>query len=518
MQNNDFLTDWGLSLVVFLPLAGALLMMLIPKAEEQVHKVVALLASLASAGVGAWLLVDFDYDNAEKLQYVVDKSWIDVINSRYLLGIDGLSVPLMAMTLLITPLVIIYSWNHFPAPHNPKAFLILTLVLHTGMLGSFIAQDLILFFVFFELVLLPMYFMIGVWGGEQRQYAAIKFFLYTLFGSALMIVSFLALYFVTGGETFSMVELANGVAERSASGDLSLATQVLIFGGMFVGFGIKVPIFPFHTWLPDAHTQAPTQGSVILAAVLLKLGTYGFIRVALGILPEAAVEWAPWIGLVAVVGIIYGALGCLAQTDMKRLIAFSSVAHMGFVMLGIASLTSYGLNAAVFGMVAHGLITGMLFFVAGSVKERFHTMEIKRLGGLLLQAPKLGWILGFASMASLGLPGLAGFWGEFPAILSAYNPGGGLSEELFRVYMVVAAIGTVFAAGYLLWLFQRVAFGTPTEEFAKEHVHDVERPEWIAWLPMLLLILVLGIVPGIIFEVTDPAMSVLGDTFAALGH
>jgi NADH-quinone oxidoreductase subunit M len=518
MENNDFLTDWGLSLVVFLPLAGALLMMLIPKAEEQAHKVVALAASLASAGVGVWLLADFDYDRAEKLQYVVDKGWIDVINSRYLIGLDGLSLPLVALTLLITPLVIIYSWNHFPAPHNPKAFLILILVLHTGMLGTFVAQDLILFFVFFEIVLLPMYFMIGVWGGEQRQYAAIKFFLYTLFGSALMIVSFLALYFVTGGDSFSMVELADGVAERSSSGDLSLATQVLIFGGMFMGFGIKVPIFPFHTWLPDAHTQAPTQGSVILAAVLLKLGTYGFIRVALGILPEAAVEWAPWIGLLAVVGIIYGALGCLAQTDMKRLIAFSSVAHMGFVMLGIASLTSYGLNAAVFGMVAHGLITGMLFFVAGSMKERFHTLEIKRLGGLLLQAPKLGWILGFATMASLGLPGLAGFWGEFPAILSAYNPGGGLSEELFRVYMVVAAIGTVLAAGYLLWLFQRTAFGTPQEEFADHDIHDVERPEWIAWLPMLLLILVLGIVPGIIFDVTDPAMSVLGDTFAELGQ
>jgi NADH-quinone oxidoreductase subunit M len=518
MENNDFLTDWGLSLVVFLPLAGALLMMLIPKAEEQAHKVVALAASLASAGVGVWLLADFDYDRAEKLQYVVDKGWIDVINSRYLIGLDGLSLPLVALTLLITPLVIIYSWNHFPAPHNPKAFLILILVLHTGMLGTFVAQDLILFFVFFEIVLLPMYFMIGVWGGEQRQYAAIKFFLYTLFGSALMIVSFLALYFVTGGDSFSMVELADGVAERSSSGDLSLATQVLIFGGMFMGFGIKVPIFPFHTWLPDAHTQAPTQGSVILAAVLLKLGTYGFIRVALGILPEAAVEWAPWIGLLAVVGIIYGALGCLAQTDMKRLIAFSSVAHMGFVMLGIASLTSYGLNAAVFGMVAHGLITGMLFFVAGSMKERFHTLEIKRLGGLLLQAPKLGWILGFATMASLGLPGLAGFWGEFPAILSAYNPGGGLSEELFRVYMVVAAIGTVLAAGYLLWLFQRTAFGTPQEEFADHDIHDVERPEWIAWLPMLLLILVLGIVPGIIFDVTDPAMSVLGDTFAGLGQ
>src|SRR5690606_151807 len=294
-------------------------------------------------------------------------------------------------------------------------------------------------------------------------------------------------------------------------------TQVLIFGGMFMGFGIKVPIFPFHTWLPDAHTQAPTQGSVILAAVLLKLGTYGFVRVALGILPEAAVEWAPWIGLLAVIGIIYGALGCLAQTDMKRLIAFSSVAHMGFVMLGIASLTTYGLNAAVFGMVAHGLITGMLFFVAGSVKERYHTMEIKRLGGILLQAPKLGWILGFTAMASLGLPGLAGFWGEFPAILSAYDPGANLSEELFRVYMVVAAIGTVFAAGYLLWLFQRTAFGTPKEEFEKEHIPDLHTEEWIAWVPMLALILGLGVYPHVIFRVTDPVLTALGGTFAAIG-
>jgi NADH-quinone oxidoreductase subunit M len=517
MDNNQFLTDWGLSLMVFLPLAGALLMMLIPKADEQLHKVVALGASLASAAVGIAVLADFDYDNAGKLQFVVDKAWIEVISSRYLIGLDGLSLPLVALTLLITPLVIIYSWNHFPAPHNPKAFLILILVLHTGMLGSFVAQDLILFFVFFEVVLLPMYFMIGVWGGEERQYASIKFFLYTLFGSALMIISFLAVFFVAGGDSFSMVDLAHGIADRNAAGDLALSTQVLIFGGMFMGFGIKVPMFPFHTWLPDAHTQAPTQGSVILAAVLLKLGTYGFIRVALSILPVAAVEWAPWIGLLAVIGIIYGALGCLAQTDMKRLIAFSSVAHMGFVMLGIASLTDFGLNAAVFGMVAHGLITGMLFFVAGSVKERFHTLEIKRLGGLLLQAPKLGWILGFATMASLGLPGLAGFWGEFPAILSAYNPGGGLSEELFRVYMVVAAIGTVLAAGYLLWLFQRTAFGTPKEEFADEHIHDVHVSEWLAWLPMLALILVLGVYPNLIFKITDPSMTAMGEVFSALG-
>jgi NADH-quinone oxidoreductase subunit M len=286
---------------------------------------------------------------------------------------------------------------------------------------------------------------------------------------------------------------------------------------MFLGFAIKVPMFPFHTWLPDAHTQAPTQGSVILAAVLLKLGTYGFIRVALFILPQAAVEWAPWIGLLAVIGIIYGALGCLAQKDMKRLIAFSSVAHMGFVMLGISSLTTFGLNAAVFGMVAHGLITGMLFFVAGSVKERFHTLEIKRLGGLLLQAPKLGWILGFCTMASLGLPGLAGFWGEFPAILSVYEPAPALSEALFRTFMVIAAIGTVLAAGYLLWLYQRTAFGTPSDEFADEHIHDVHLTEWIAWVPMLVLILVLGVFPNLIFHVTDPVLTTMGNTFQALG-
>jgi len=274
-------------------------------------------------------------------------------------------------------------------------------------------------------------------------------------------------------------------------------------------------MFPFHTWLPDAHTQAPTVGSVILAAVLLKLGTYGFVRVALPILPEAAIKWAPWIGLLAVIGIIYGALACLAQTDMKRLIAFSSVSHMGFTMLGIATLTDFGLNAAVMGMVAHGLITGMLFFIAGSVKERYHTLEIRRLGGLLVKAPRMGWILGFASMASLGLPGLAGFWGEFPAILSAYNPGAGLSEEIFRVYMVVAAIGTVFAAGYLLWLYQRTTFGVPTSEYEDEAMPDVSVPEWIAWTPLLVLILAVGIYPNIVFRVTDGQMTSVAQALAS---
>ncbi len=508
----DFIQDWGLTLMVFTPLAGVALMMLFPKEADESHKLIALASSVVTAGFGIAIFADFDFDNTGTLQFVKSTAWIDVINARYDIGIDGLSVPLIALTLLITPLVIIYSWNHFPEPHNPKAFLSLILVLHTGMLGTFVAQDLILFFVFFEVVLLPMYFMIGVWGGPERQYASIKFFLYTLFGSALMILSFLALFFLTGGETFNMVELANQVQGL----DIARSTQILVFGGMFMGFGIKVPMFPFHTWLPDAHTQAPTQGSVILAAVLLKLGTYGFIRVALPILPDGAHAWAPWIGGLAVIGIIYGALGCLAQTDMKRLIAFSSVAHMGYVMLGISTLTDFGLNAAVFGMVAHGLITGMLFFVAGSLKERYHTLEIKRLGGLLVQAPRLGWILGLCTMASLGLPGLAGFWGEFPAILAAYQPAPGLSEELFRFYMVVAAIGTVLAAGYLLWLYQRTAFGEPSEEFENdEHIHDVELPEWIAWTPLLILVVVLGIYPNLIFRVTDGTIVNVAQSIAA---
>ena len=500
--------DWALTLAVFIPLAGAVVMLLIPRALEEWHKGVALVTTVADAAIGIAILARFKLHHSGLQFAPKPKDWISVIHARYEVGIDGIALPLLLLSMAITVLVILYSWNHFPEPHNPKAFLLLILVLEVGMNGTFIAQDLILFFVFFEIVLLPMYFMIGVWGGEQRQYAAIKFFLFTLFGSALMILGFLALFF-KGGETFSIPQLIAG-AEAHMPHNVAL----LIFGGLFMGFAIKVPMFPFHTWLPDAHTQAPTQGSVILAAILLKLGTYGFIRIAIPILPNAAHTWAPWIGGLAVVGIIYGALGCLAQSDMKRLIAFSSVAHMGFVMLGISTLTSFGLNAAVFGMVAHGLITGMLFFVAGSVKDRFHTLDMKRLGGLLLQSPRMGWILGFCCMASLGLPGLAGFWGEFPAILSAYNPAPGLSQPLFRTYMVIASVGTVFAAGYLLWMLQRVAFGTPKDEWEHHHIDfEMHWPEWAAWTPLLVAIVALGVLPNLLFRITDPAVSTVVQVF-----
>ncbi|MFN8034986.1 MAG: NADH-quinone oxidoreductase subunit M [Acidimicrobiia bacterium] len=506
----DWIYHWGLSLAVFLPLAGMGILLLIPKSEETGIKAVALVTSLVTFAAAIAVAAKFDYDHTNRLQMVVNKEWIPLIHSRYHIGIDGISLPLFLLSAFIVVLCIVYSWDHFPEPHNPKGFLALILLLETGMIGTFVAQDLILFFIFFEVVLLPMFFLIGVWGGPNREYASIKFFLFTLFGSALMLVSFVALFFLSKVPTFDMVTLS-----RLHGAGIVHGTQLLLFGGMFLGFAIKVPMFPFHTWLPDAHTEAPTVGSVILAAVLLKLGTYGFVRIALPMLPGAAESWAPWIGLLAVIGIIYGALGCLAQRDMKRLIAFSSVAHMGFVMLAISTLTSVGVNAAVFGMVAHGLITGMLFFLAGSVQERYHTREMSRLGGMLTQAPRLGWLLGFCAMASLGLPGLAGFWGEFPSLLASYQPDGDLSTATFRAYMVVAAVGTVLAAGYLLWMLQKVAFGRPKDEFADAHVHDVHAPEWIAWAPLLALITVLGLFPNLLFTVTDSAGTAVTRVFGA---
>jgi NADH-quinone oxidoreductase subunit M len=503
--------DWAITLAVFLPALGALVVALVPGDRDRLTRGLGILFTGLPLAVGVAILFGFDAGApgafgaagaGNALQFSVNLPWISVIDASYFVGIDGVSLPLLELTLLLGFLCMIYTWRYLPEPGRPKAFVALLLLLQTGMAGTFVAFDLVLFFVFWELVLVPMYFLIGLWGGPNREYAAIKFFLYTLFGSVFMLLGFLAMYFRAEPHTFDMLALQGAGFDRTF--------QLVVFAGLFLGFAIKVPMWPFHTWLPDAHTEAPTVGSVILAGVLLKMGTYGFVRIALPILPDAARVWAPWIGVLAVIAIVYAALACLAQRDLKRLIAFSSVGHMGFVMLGIATLTDVGINAAIYGMVAHGVITGMLFFLAGSVHERYHTREIADIGGGMLQkVPFLASILAFTAIASLGLPGLAGFWGEVMALLSSYNPAQGLSLGLYRTLMVFGGIGTILTAGYFLWMLQRVNLGTVPERWQTKELADVNAVEYVSWAPLIVGILLLGVAPVLIFGITNDAVAAL---------
>ncbi len=505
---DEFWHDWALTLSVLVPLLGAIVIAVTPAAQERAAKGLAVAFSLATFLVTLGILVGYDYDFASKssdYQYEVDYQWIDAINSRFHLGIDGISLPLVVLSALLTFLCAIYSLKTIPNPGKPRALLSLMMLLEVGMIGAFVSLDLLLFFVFFEVVLVPMFFMIAIWGGPNRAYASIKFFLFTLFGSAFLLLSFLALYFKApaGQETFDMVELARMGGAGAFAGDFGL----ICFAGLFLGFAVKVPMWPLHTWLPDAHTEAPTIGSVLLAGILLKFGTYGFVRIALPILPEAAHDYAPWIAVLAAIAIVYGSLCCLAQKEMKRMIAFSSVGHMGFVMLGIATMTPTGINAALFGNISHGVVTGMLFFIVGSVKDRYHTGDIAEIGGgMLVKMPYLASLLTFTAIASLGLPGLAGFWGEVFSLLAAFEPAAGLNVALFRTVMVFGAIGTVLTAGYFLWLLQRVNLGVVPDRWRTERFSDVMGIELAAWTPLLVLILALGVYPKFIFGITDGAV------------
>ena len=503
--------DWGVTLATFLPALGAVLIAVTPKGRDSALKIYALGFTAVSLLIGLLVAAQFNYGEAG-IQFETDISWIPSIDARYHIGLDGISLPLFILSLLMTFLCMIYAQWHMPEPHKPKLFYAFVLLLQTGMTGTFVALDLVLFFIFWELVLVPMYFIIGLWGGPRREYAAIKFFLFTLFGSVFMLLGFLALYFQADPNTFDILRLQE-------AGVLSIPISVanLIFAGLALGFAVKVPMWPLHTWLPDAHTEAPTIGSVLLAAVLLKMGTYGFIRIAIPILPEAARNFAPLIGLLAAIAIVYGALNCLAQSDLKRMIAFSSVGHMGFVMLGIATMTDVGFNAAIYGMISHGVITGMLFFIAGSIQHRYHTREIPELGGLALKIPILAGLLAYAAIASLGLPGLAGFWGEVMALLSSYSPLEGLDLTTFRTYMVLGGIGTILTAGYFLWMLQRVNLGKLPEKWKDAKFADVEPLEWAAWAPLLVLILLLGVAPRLVFDVTGKSVEVLSAAVTGQG-
>jgi NADH-quinone oxidoreductase subunit M len=503
----------AITIATFLPVAGAVVIAVMPKEKDRLIRWLGVLFTGAAMIVSIAIAIGFDYGGHSGLQYELDTSWISAIGARYHVGIDGISMPLYVLTFVLTFLCAIYTIRYVPEPGRTKAFLGLMLLLETGMAGTFIAFDLLLFFVFWELVLVPMYFLIGIWGSANRQYASIKFFLYTVFGSVFMLLGFLGMYFRSDVSLAPGLQHSFDIVQLQAfgsSGGFSHGFQLVVFGAVALGFAVKVPMWPFHTWLPDAHTEAPTIGSVLLAGIMLKMGTYGFIRIALPVLPYGAQKFAPWIGLLAAIAIVYAALACLAQKDLKRLIAFSSVGHMGFVMLGIATLTTIGIQAAIFGMVAHGIITGMLFFCVGSIYDRYHTREIADIGGGMMQnVPKLAGIFAFVSIASLGLPGLAGFWGEVMALLSSFDPANGLNVALFRWFMVAGGIGTILTAGYFLWMLQRVNLGVLPERWKEHRFSDMLTVEWWSWTPLLVGILVLGLYPKIVFGTSSEAVTSL---------
>ncbi|MGN6333243.1 MAG: complex I subunit 4 family protein [Motilibacteraceae bacterium] len=515
-----------LVLLLVLPAAGALALLLCPPPmRDRVGR------PLLLAVAAALLVLSVPATGAPD----VDLVWIRSLGVHFHLGIDGVSGPLVVLTAALVLLCAAHLLRHAPEPGRVGALAGLLLLLETGVLGTFLSLDLLLFFVFFETVLIPMYFVIAVWGGSHHssdgsseadpvaRAAALKFILFTLLGSAVMLVGLLLVRARTG--TTDMVALA-----QSGGAGMGHTVQVLAFAAIGLGLAVKAPMWPLHTWLPDAHTAAPTVGSVLLAGVLLKMGTYGLVRIALPVLPDGARTLAPYLAALGVVGIVYGSLACLAQRDLKRLVAYSSVGHMGFVLLGLSTLTPAGVNGALYANVAHGLITGLLFFLAGAVKERHGTTDMQALGGgLYARAPRLGGVLAFAAVASLGLPGLAGFWGEMLAMLGAFRPAGTLDRPLYLALMALAGAGTVLTAAYLLGMVRKVDQGTsdprwesaPPEGTAfEEHVPvlDAARDEVAVWAPLVLAALVLGLWPGFLLRITDPAVhALLGQHLALWG-
>ncbi|MFJ7274715.1 NuoM family protein [Kitasatospora sp. NPDC098663] len=459
------------------------------------------------------LAAGFDHDEPARMQATTDVSWIPALNVRLHLGVDGISLPLIVLTALLTFLCALYSEKRLPGGEgvpSAKAFVGLFLLLEVGMLATFAVLDLLLFFLAFEIVLIPMYFLIARWGSGAKAPAANRFILYTLLGSAVMLLGFLLIGSKAG--TFDMQALA------AAHGNgLSHTTQVIAALAIMVGLAVKAPAWPLHSWLPDAHTAAPTVGSVLLAGVLLKMGTYGLVRVLLPVVPDGTATLAPYLGAFAAVGIVYGSLACLAlarpgaKGDLKRLIAYSSVGHMGFVLLGIASLTPVGVNGALFANIAHGLITGLLFFLVGALKDRYGTADLDTLSGatgaaLYGRAPRIGALLAFAAVASLGLPGLAGFWGELLAMFGAFDPADGLSRPAFVTYMVLAGLGTLLTAAYLLIVVKRVCMGDPKQPAPVDQVADLRPYEAVSWTPLAALTLLAGLWPALLLGLSDPAV------------
>ena len=497
-----------LSLIVFVPLIGAVVIAVMPRDGTNAIRAVALGTALVAWILSLLMLVGFPIGRPG-FYYSEVLDWIPTFGVQYKVGVDGLSVVLVVLTTTLTWISILASFR--PIQTRVKEYMISFLILEVGMTGVFVALDLFLFYVFWEIVLVPMYLIIGIWGGPNRIYATIKFVLYTLVGSLLMLVAILATAFAFQADTGSWVGAFDFETLRTfaSTGGFSTELQMLAFVAFFLAFAIKVPMFPFHTWLPDAHVEAPTAGSVILAGVLLKLGGYGFIRFALPLYPDAAQTFAPAIIVLSLIAIIYGAIVALVQPDLKKLVAYSSVSHMGFVTLGIFVFQSQAMQGAILQMVNHGLITGGLFLLVGVIYERTHDRTIAKMGGLAGPLPLYAAVLGFFVFASGGLPGLSGFVGEFLVLVGtfAYSPW----------VAAVAAFAMIFAAGYLLWMFQRVAFGD-VSDFLKgigHHLTDMQPVEILTLAPLAALIVVFGLFPGLILDtVATPVHTVLQDVAA----
>ena len=487
-----------LTLLTFFPLLGVLVLLFIPSDNKSALRWTALVTTLVTFGISIWVLTQFDASNVN-LQLAAQYDWITVAgwNIQYYLGIDGLSILLVLLTAFLTPISILSTWT--AVEDRVKVFMIFFLLLEVGMTGVFLAQDLFLFYIFWEFTLVPMYFLIGIWGGPRRIYAAIKFFLYTMAGSVLMLLAILWLG-IYGG-TFSVPELIQ-------QGNIPANIQWWLFFAFAAAFAIKVPMWPLHSWLPDAHVEAPTAGSVILAGVLLKMGTYGFLRFNLPLFPEAAVRAAPWIALLATIGILYGAMVSYAQSDVKKLVAYSSVSHLGFVMLGLFAMNPQGVAGAILQMINHGLSTGALFLLVGMIYEQTHTREIKVYGGLWKITPVFGTIMLIVSLSSMGLPGLNGFVGEFTILLGAFG-----SQAINNAwYAAISALGVIMAAVYILYMFQKMFLGPQGSivEEVKHHGHPLRDLNWreiLTVTPLLIFIFWIGIYPKPFFDLMAPAVN-----------
>jgi NADH-quinone oxidoreductase subunit M len=493
-----------LTAVTFFPILGVLALLFVRPDQKSTLRWVALVTSLITFLLSLVML--FQFDAAEPgLQLVVRAPWIqigDQWNIEYHLGVDGLSVLLILLTTFLTPISIASTWTAIE--ERVKEFMIFFLLLETGMVGVFVALDLFLFYIFWEFTLVPMYFLIGIWGGPRKIYAAIKFFLYTMAGSILMLLAILWLGISAG--TFSVPDLAGRVPGGSV--------QLWLFIAFAAAFAIKVPVWPLHSWLPDAHVEAPTAGSVILAGVLLKLGTYGFVRFNLGLFPEASVQAAPVVGVLAVIGILYGALVSYAQPDAKKLVAFSSVSHLGFVMLGLFALNPLGIQGALLQMINHGLSTGALFMLVGVIYERRHTRELSEFGGLWKVMPIYGAIMLVVALSSMGLPGLNGFVGEFTILLGAWGAGQAGGSFGSYWYAGLSAAGVILAAVYMLWMFQKMFLGEVTNEKNKS-LADLSRWEIATLVPILILIFWIGLYPKPFFALMTPSVNQLVQTLQA---